>query len=277
MIEPFNFVRMEERPLHFNKGLSDKHGKIIGNVRQYKGIVNPETEELISVVGAGYKLEHNDEVYPKFEDSLRLSSLNTKGMTRDVKTSHGEGRTVVSYTFPEHRVSIKDKDEMDLTLTVLNSYDMSWRFRSIMGAFRLLCANGMILGDPLAEYSGKHTASLDTDRAIKDLGVALEVYLQNTEVWQKYPDIAVTSLQVGTVFGAIAKGSKTMLKMLDETFNNIYKEEMGNTLWALYNTLTDWSTHAKISNEANAPSIIVNREERVRKVLPMLEDIRLAA
>ena len=52
---------------------------------------------------------------------------------------------------------------------------------------------------------------------------------------------------------------------------------MKGKLWALYNTLTDWSTHAKIKNEANAPSIIVNREERVRKVLPMLEDIRLAA
>ena len=154
---------------------------------------------------------------------------------------------------------------------------MSWRFRSIMGAFRLLCANGLILGNPLAEYSGKHTASLDTDRAIKDLGIALEVYLQNTEVWQEYPNIAVTPVQIDSVFGAIAKGSKTMLKMLDETFNNIYKEEMGNTLWALYNTLTDWSTHAKVKNEANAPSIIVNREEKVRKILPMLEDIRLAA
>ena len=274
MIEPFNFVRMEERPLHF-ESFGSSTG--VGSVGQFKGIVNPETEKLISVVGAGYKLEHNDEVFPKFEDAIRLSSLNTAGMTRDVSTSHGEGRTVVSYHFPEHRVSIKDGDEMDLTLTVLNSYDMSWRFRSIMGAFRLLCANGLILGDPLAEYSGKHTASLDTDRAIKDLGIALEVYLQNADALKDYPEIAVTPIQIDSIFGALAKGSKTMLKMLDETFNNIYKEEMGNTLWALYNTLTDWSTHAKVKNEANAPSIIINREERVRKILPMLEDIRLAA
>jgi hypothetical protein len=146
-----------------------------------------------------------------------------------------------------------------------------------MGAFRLLCANGLILGDPLAEYSGKHTASLDTDRAIKDLGIALESYLRNADSLKEYPEIAVTPVQIDSIFGALAKGSKTMLKMLDETFNNIYKEEMGNTLWALYNTLTDWSTHAKVKNEANAPSIIINREERVRKVLPMLEDIRLAA
>ena len=272
MIEPFNFTRMEVRPLHF-----ERTDLPYGSVGQYKAIVNPETEKIISVVGAGYKLEQNADVYPKFEDSLRLSDLNTKGMTRDVNTSHGEGRTVVSYTFPEHRVSIKDNDEMDLTLTVLNSYDMSWRFRSIMGAFRLLCANGMIVGDTLAEYSGKHTASLDTDRAIKDLGIALEGYLYNAQAWRDYTEIDITPAQIDSVFGAIAKGSKTMLKMLDNTFNNIYKEEMGNTLWALYNTLTDWSTHAKINNLDNQASIIVNREERVRKVLPMLEDIRLAA
>ena len=274
MMKPFNFVRMEERPLHFESLTRDTG---LGDVGQYKAIVNPETEKIISVVGSGYKLEHNDEVYPKFEDAIRLSSLNTTGMTRDVQTSHGEGRTVVSYTFPEHRVSIKEGDEMDLTLTVLNSYDTSWRFRSLMGAFRLLCANGMIVGDTLAEYSGKHTASLDTDRAIKDLGIALDIYLQNADAWKEYPKIAVTTKQVDSVFANLAKGSKTMLKMLDNTFNNIYKEEMGNTLWALYNTLTDWSTHAKVKNLDNQASIIINREERVRKVLPMLEDIRLAA
>jgi hypothetical protein len=52
MIEPFNFTRMEVRPLHF-----ERTDLPYGSVGQYKAIVNPETEKIISVVGAGYKLE----------------------------------------------------------------------------------------------------------------------------------------------------------------------------------------------------------------------------
>ena len=72
MIEPFNFVRMEERPLHF-ESFGSSTG--VGSVGQFKGIVNPETEKLISVVGVGYKLEHNDEVFPKFEDAIDFLAL----------------------------------------------------------------------------------------------------------------------------------------------------------------------------------------------------------
>ena len=56
-----------------------------------------------------------------------------------------------------------------------------------------------------------------------------------------------------------------------------YVDELGDNLWALFNTLTEWSTHAKFKNEKNKASTVISRENKIRKVLPMLEDIRLAA
>jgi len=41
--------------------------------------------------------------------------------------------------------------------------------------------------------------------------------------------------------------------------------------------LTDWSSHTKVRKESNKPSIIINREQKVRQILPMLDSIRLAA
>jgi len=269
-----DFVRMEERPLHFETSI----GAMIGydQVTKHKAIVNPETEQIVSVVGSGYQLVQNADVFPQFEDAIRLSGLDSNGMERKISTSHGGGRTVVSYTFPEHKVEVKEDDWVDLTLTVLNSYDTSWRFRVLGGAFRLLCANGMIVGDTFLEYSGKHTASLDTERAIANLDTSLQGFLASADMWKKYPKVKINEVQAASVFDRLAKGSKTMLKYLDEC-HKMYVDELGSNLWALFNTLTEWSSHHEVKNKQNAPSIIVNREERVRKLLPMLEEIRLAA
>jgi len=269
-----DFVRMEERPLHFETSI----GAMIGydQVTKHKAIVNPETEQIVSVVGSGYQLVQNADVFPQFEDAIRLSGLDSNGMERDIQTSHGGGRTVVSYTFPEHKVQVKEDDYVDLKLTILNSYDTSWRFRVLGGAFRLLCANGMIVGDTFLEYSGKHTASLDTERAIANLDNSLQGFLTTADLWKQYPKVKVNEVQVASVFDTLAKGSKAMLKYLDEC-HKMYVDELGPNLWALFNTLTEWSSHHEIKNKQNAPSIIVNREERVRKLLPILEDLRLAA
>ena len=269
-----DFVRMEERPLHFETSI----GAMIGydQVTKHKAIVNPETEQIVSVVGSGYQLVQNADVFPQFEEAIRLSGLDSNGMERNISTSHGGGRTVVSYTFPEHKVQVKEDDYVDLKLTILNSYDTSWRFRVLGGAFRLLCANGMIVGDTFLEYSGKHTASLDTERAIANLDNSLQGFLATADLWKQYPKVKVNEVQVASVFDTLAKGSKAMLKYLDEC-HKMYVDELGPNLWALFNTLTEWSSHHEIKNKQNAPSIIVNREERVRKLLPILEDLRLAA
>ena len=57
-----NFVRVEERPLHFESwNDSSIYSTGLGNVKDFKAIVNPETETIISVVGSGYQLVQNQE------------------------------------------------------------------------------------------------------------------------------------------------------------------------------------------------------------------------
>jgi len=262
-----NFIRVEERPLHFESAYSSS-----GSVKDFKAIVNPNTEEIIAVVGSGYQLVQNADIFPQYDEAIELSDLNTTGMTRKVSTSHGGGRTKVEYKFPEHRVSIREGDEIDLTLTVLNSYDTSWKFNSILGAFRLLCDNGMTIGTAFQQYAHKHTLNLDTDRAIKELTLSLDNFEANAENWKQYPHVSVSDFDVDRVFNSLSKGSKSLRVVLDESHEG-YVRRLGDNLWALFNTLTHWSTHYKVRNSANASSIVVTREDKVRKVLPMLDDM----
>jgi len=136
--------------------------------------------------------------------------------------------------------------------------------------------NGQVVVDKFSSYNSKHTASLDTDVAVAKMETALEVYTQNAEIWKSYPKTTVTNLQATRIFKQVAGKSVNLEALLEETYLK-YVNEMGKNLWAVFNTLTDWSSHAKFKNEDNKASTIVRRETKVRKVLPMLEAIRKAA
>jgi len=243
---------------------------------KHKAIVDDESGSIIAVVGKGYNLVQNADIIPQYEDAIRRSNLNTDGMERIVQYSHDGARTVVSYRFPAHRVAITKGDEMDLQINVLNSYDGSWKFMSLVGAYRLLCTNGQIIGDSFSSYYGKHTKSLDVDYAIHKLENSLEVYLNNVDLWKQYTTSKVSLGEAHHILEVLSNGNKKMLEELQGTYQK-YVFEMGHNLWAVFNTLTDWSTHAKVRNESNKPSIVIGREQRVRKVLPMLTELLLVA
>ena len=89
-----NFVRVEERPLHFESwNDSSIYSTGLGNVKDFKAIVNPETEEIISVVGSGYQLVQNQDIFPQNDEAIHMSDLNTNGMTRRISASHNDART----------------------------------------------------------------------------------------------------------------------------------------------------------------------------------------
>jgi hypothetical protein len=104
---------------------------------------------------------------------------------------------------------------------------------------------------------------------------ALEVYEANVKIWQQYAKTGITNATASKIFEQVAGKSDRLQVLLEETFLK-YKAEMGTTVWALFNTLTDWSSHAKFKNEANKVATIYNREAKVRKVLPLLTEMLAA-
>tara|TARA_B100000795_G_scaffold257888_1_gene231508 strand:- start:456 stop:1292 length:837 start_codon:yes stop_codon:yes gene_type:complete len=244
-------------------------------VTTHKGITN-EQGHCIAVVGRNYNLVQNADIMPQFHEVILASDLDKTDMTKDIQQSHMGAKTIVTYTFPAHRIEIATGDFVDLKIMVLNSYDGSWKFMSMVGAVRLACMNGQVIADAFSEYSAKHTRSLDIDVAVAKLETALIVYTKNTELWKKYPQSPVTNAQATAIFQKVAGKSDRLELLLEETYLK-YVNEMGKNLWAVFNTLTDWSSHAKFKNEANKVATIYNREAKVRKAIPMLNELLLVA
>ena len=283
-----DFIRVHEEPLYtktieqtlIQRNEEDDRGyyeeqEYENTITTHKAIVD-DTGKIISIVGKGYNVVQNADIIPDYERAIYRSQLDTTDMKRDVQQSHYGARTVCTYTFPAHRIEVREGDSMDLKISVLNSYDGSWKFMSLVGALRLACLNGQVIGDYFSSFYGKHTRSLDTDVAVKKLEHSLDVYMENAELWKQYPTTAVSELQAYNVFLNLAGESKVLLELL-QTTHALYVEEVGSNLWALFNTLTDWASHAKFKNKSNIASTIITREQKVRKVLPMLDNIRLAA
>ena len=283
-----DFIKVHTEPLYTKTIESNEYESLsIKGLMQYeeqeyehiitthKAVVD-EGGNITSVVGKGYNVIQNADIIPDYERAIYRSGLNTTAMERDIQQSHGGARTVVTYTFPAHRIEVKKDDPMDLKISVLNSYDGSWKFMSLVGALRLACLNGQVIGDFFSSFYGKHTMNLDTDVAVDRLETSLDVYLQNAEYWKQYPKISVTDLQAQNVFLNLAGTSKVLNGVLEEIHLK-YVDEMGGNLWALFNTLTDWSSHSKFKNIRNQAATVITREQKIRKVLPMLEDIRVAA
>jgi len=269
--EADEYQEVFEKDLFTDKG--DEH--LYKRVGLAKGIVN-ELGDCIAVVGMNYNLVQNKDIMPKFHEVIMASALDKTGMTKEIEQSHYGAKTIVTYTFPAHQIEITPGDFVQLRIMVLNSYDGTWKFMSMVGAVRIACMNGQVVVDSFSSYNAKHTASLDTDVAVAKMETALEVYTKNAEVWKSYPKSPVTNLQATRIFKQVAGKSDRLEALLEETYLK-YVDEMGKNLWAVFNTLTDWSSHAKFKNEANKVATIYNREAKVRKVIPMLNELRLVA
>jgi hypothetical protein len=162
----------------------------------------------------------------------------------------------VQFTFPEHRVEIRDNDFTELQIIARNSYDGSLRFSLEIGGFRLLCSNGMGIGSYTNVYSNKHSSGYDPEKMREYLEVAVEVFETAGEEWKAMTKIDVTDEQAFEVlkimaertssadYNEVLNGKDTVLKGTLAEWER-YKLELGSNKFALYNTITHLSSHAK--------------------------------
>ena len=161
-LEKISFPLVTEQPLYVSRPDPEPfEARGMDIITTHKGIELDGTN--IAIVGSGYTVVQNDVIYPEIEEAIYNSALDTRGMTRKIRTSHDGARTIVTYTFPAHTIEVADGDDVMLTIRVLNSYDGSWRFMLFVGAVRVLCENGMIIGEWFSEQLCKHTKNIDTD------------------------------------------------------------------------------------------------------------------
>lgn len=222
---------------------------------------------IIAVHGRHYRLVDNMSLLTAFETAIDNSNIDRTGMTVKDALAYEGGRMLRTYRFPAHTIDIAANDPVHLQLQVTNSYDGSCRFSAMLGAFRQVCSNGLVIGETLLNMQQKHTQALDVDHIARELVAATEMFEYHASRWRKWNHTPVTDEQAEAVIDSMGVSEKQRETLLASYHALPFSTP--KTLWTLYNTLTAWSTHTSIkpSSESNASALQLTREARVREVL----------
>lgn len=236
-----------------------------------QAVVREDTNELLHIPKGRFHLARNDQIFPMIEEAITKSQVDMSGMKVKDSMARNGGLTVRTYTFPSHVIEPQVGDITQLEMKVINSYDGGSQFKAHIGGMRLACSNGMVLPHgQINLISARHTKGLQVKlpEVIQKMVKALEIFNSNTESWQLMTEREITDAQALAIIAKLPQINDRLEERLKGLWLD-HKIEMGNTMWALYNALTYWSTHEDIraSSRSNTPAIVLERESKVQRVL----------
>jgi hypothetical protein len=148
-----------------------------------------ETLVPVGVVSKDYALVLHSAVLDVATKALDAAQIAPSNVKVELKiTEYGE-RMALSLFLPEkYQFDPGDGNPMALRLECINSVDGSTRFRALMGWFRFVCSNGLIIGVTRSDVRRRHVGDL----RLEDVGAVLtsglkesETEKKNFECWRK--------------------------------------------------------------------------------------------
>jgi len=150
----------------------------------YKAIVDQRNDNTFSIVSDRYKIVPHQELLKSLEDVVKQFPEFGEP-TREIWTTNYGGKIRIKYKFPIE-MEIKPGDAVNPTLEAFGSLDTSTIQQVLMGAFRLVCSNGMVVGKTLASYKRKHTLGISLDAIKHVLADGMANYSKATDLWLLY-------------------------------------------------------------------------------------------
>lgn len=222
----------------------------IHKAKKYKALVDSKTGKVFSIVSKGYKLIRHEGAIEQVEEAINETSALGKYETYTDFYNDG-GRMFRTYRFPEISFEIEPKDYIHPELHLVNSYDTIWPFMVILGAFRVVCENGLVVHKELFQVKKRHVYELENLYLKEEVSSALWRFSLQIEQWKKWAKRQLTIKTHDQVMEAMEFGQAATL----EINKRIEREAKGfdenglpiMSLWIFFNVLTWYVTHRAVS------------------------------
>lgn len=132
----------------------------------------------VGVVSKDYSLVPHSAVLNVATDALEAAQIKTADVKAELTiTECGERMALSLYLPKKFAFDPGDGHPLDLRLECFNSVDGSTRFRALMGWFRLVCSNGLIIGVTRSDVRRRHVG----DIRLEDVGAVLTSGIEESE------------------------------------------------------------------------------------------------
>ncbi len=228
---------------------------------EHKFIVREDTEQVLSCMSNEYKLVTNQEVFEKSSEVIK----EFEGTLTETKIFGNGARARWRYRFPQ---TIKvGEDDMHPEIIMGNSYDGTSQVYMMMGAYRLICSNGMIIGVTFGKFNNRHSVY---NPNVKQLDTVLPDMIRTaiTAIENDLPELQNIKLNPSDV-------AKIVEIFPEQSIENLVQYLLTNkpdTYWDLLNACTWMSTHI-LNRKTEATHKL---EQNVYKMIKSMSDEQVA-
>ena len=267
------------KPLYFNFRESSVDPVQSSRVNKL-AVVRTDTNQCLGVVGPRYKAINHREMIDNQRAIIARSGLNADGIVENIVTDRNGARCYVKHTLPNQALETPDGDMAALSFLGVNSFDGLFSFMLSAGARQSACMNGQIFTEGSSTiYKSRHTRQLDIHQGAQIVGKGLEIMMQQNELWKIWYQTVPSQQLIEAIFSAAvgidlsdenAAKNRNYL-YLWRVFTETYSRRQGNNLWAVYNALTDWATHAPAMKKTSS-SVVTLQNRRATKVSKVISN-----
>lgn len=235
-----------------------KEGK---QVPRSKAVFRTDENRPIAAVSDRYRLITHEEVIDRSQDFMKkLGEFDV------IHTLDKDGARVMSeYTFNDRTIDIGGGDVMALRAYVDNSYNGSKSARIRLGAWRLVCKNGLIIGKTAMDLVFRHIGQnkIDWGSAFPNPDLISDHFTQESQKWKRYTVSRVKKADAIELIDNAAEQGLIPNKSVDSFIEELEPEV---SFWDIYNLFT-----AEITHNVRAKSYI-NRISRLERASRWLDN-----
>ena len=249
-------------------------------------------EELKQVVPFAFLNKPTREVSDKYvhvPTSRVIEDLMTMGW-QPVQAAQRRGRAGKTSMFSKHMIKFqnpsliikgKEGDDVFPQIILTNSHDGTQSFKFMMGLYRLVCSNGLVIADEeFASFKIRHMGYSFEDlqqlitNAVEELPKKVEVInkmksVEMTEEQQKDFALKAYLLRRGIEF---SNDVKVEDEVLEDMLSSRRKQDEGNDLWLTFNRVQEAVTQGGFKAALSGAKV-----RQVRKIKSFEKDLQLNA
>jgi len=229
-------------------------GEIVEGRKAIKGL---EDGHIYEIVSDRYSIVNHQETISWVEELL-ASDPALQNYNKMIHTEDHGARMKLTYTFPELLYEVAEGDVINPQINVMNSLDRKWGYAVLVGAYRLVCSNGMVVGQKTGEYKNKHVTTLDKSEALEIVHSGLEGLKETCTTWASWRESVLPMKQAETTLKTLdlkpkeAEGLYTEAEVSTGLTLATWLEAMKNyktqvvqqmTWWVFFNIITQYITH----------------------------------